>query len=342
MRALRRLAYAALVVAYTHLVFGAIVRISGSGMGCGDNWPKCYGSWFPPMSRPDLIIEWTHRLLASILITVVAVLTLVAWRRRGEPGVAGRGGVLRVAVGALATAVGAAVLGAVTVFLGNAPYATAAHWTVAMTLLAVLATAAIRAGTPRLDPGRPASGEPPARRSTKVARLAFVAAALAFATVVMGGLTAKYPSASIACRTFPLCGADASAGVSAIAVQVGHRVLAYLVIAYLLVVAFALRARAASPVVVRAGRVALAISLAQFLVAGAMIGMRFPPVLRSLHEAVGVAVWLAAYVFAYLAARSISDERSRAPTVQAAIPLAPPAPRAPTMAVIVARGADIL
>ena len=39
----RRAAYIALFVALVHIVFGAIVRISGSGMGCGDNWPKCYG-----------------------------------------------------------------------------------------------------------------------------------------------------------------------------------------------------------------------------------------------------------------------------------------------------------
>ena len=49
----RRLAYVALVVAFGHIVFGAIVRISGSGMGCGENWPKCYGRWFPPLTRPD-------------------------------------------------------------------------------------------------------------------------------------------------------------------------------------------------------------------------------------------------------------------------------------------------
>ena len=66
--ALRRFSYAALLVAFTHLVFGGIVRISGSGMGCGDHWPLCYGHLFPPMDRPDLVVEWTHRLLASILV----------------------------------------------------------------------------------------------------------------------------------------------------------------------------------------------------------------------------------------------------------------------------------
>ena len=72
MKAVRRLSIVALVVACLQLVFGAIVRISGSGMGCGDNWPKCYGYWFPPFSRPDLVVEVSHRYLASILLITVS------------------------------------------------------------------------------------------------------------------------------------------------------------------------------------------------------------------------------------------------------------------------------
>ncbi|MEO5567346.1 MAG: COX15/CtaA family protein, partial [Gemmatimonadaceae bacterium] len=63
-RTIRKITLVALGVAFVHVVFGAIVRISGSGMGCGDHWPKCYGSFFPPMDRPDLIIEVSHRYLA--------------------------------------------------------------------------------------------------------------------------------------------------------------------------------------------------------------------------------------------------------------------------------------
>ena len=85
MRTLRRYAYAVFGVACLHLIFGAIVRISGSGMGCGDNWPKCYGHWFPPMSRPDLIIEVSHRYLASILLLSLIALLVAAWNRRADP-----------------------------------------------------------------------------------------------------------------------------------------------------------------------------------------------------------------------------------------------------------------
>src|ERR1051325_10462526 len=112
---LRRFSYAALGVAFTHLVFGAIVRISGSGMGCGDHWPKCYGYWFPPMSRPDLIVAVSHRYLASILTLTVIALVVTAWRHRTETGVGGAGGPLRTAIGALIAVFSAAVLGGVTV-----------------------------------------------------------------------------------------------------------------------------------------------------------------------------------------------------------------------------------
>src|SRR5689334_13725698 len=177
--ALRRFSYVALAVAFTHLVFGAIVRISGSGMGCGDHWPRCYGRWFPPLDRPDLIIEVSHRYLASILLLSLLALLGVAWRRRGEPGVSGRGGVLRTAALAVALGVSAALLGAVTVKLGNAPFATLAHWTVAMSLVATAVAAVIRTGGLGGTTARLGGATGRSRRGT------FAAAAMALAAVVM-------------------------------------------------------------------------------------------------------------------------------------------------------------
>ena len=50
---LRRLAWAGSGFALGLIVLGGIVRITGSGMGCGDHWPRCDGEWFPPLDLPD-------------------------------------------------------------------------------------------------------------------------------------------------------------------------------------------------------------------------------------------------------------------------------------------------
>lgn len=357
MTALRRIAYAVLGIALTHLVFGAIVRITGSGMGCGPHWPKCYGYWFPPMDRMDLVIEVMHRYLASVLLLALLVLVLAAARRRREPGVGGRGGVLRAAALGLALGFSAAMLGAVTVKLGNSPAATVGHWTMAMMLVAAVTAALIRAGGFGGASARLGGATVKARRGT------VVAAALALAAVVLGGLTAKVEGGSVACLSFPLCGVNPAVPVGAVYVQSTHRVLAVLLVLHLVGLWMALRKRHEASVVRRAAGIALALGVAQLLIAGAMIGMRLPPVLRSLHEATGVGIWIATFALAYLARlASAEDGGARAPAETPTRPPISPAPggadaawvagavrrpvaakaelSAHSLAVIVSRGAD--
>jgi heme a synthase len=302
MKSVRRVSIAALVVAGLHLIFGAIVRISGSGMGCGDHWPKCYGYWFPPFSRPDLIVEVSHRYLASLLTLTVASLVLVAYRNRRDAGVGGPGGALRSAFGAFGAVIAAAVLGGVTVKFGNAPWATVAHWLVAMTLLALVATTAIRAGA--LGGTSVLSQHGTAR----AARSARGAAMLAILAVALGGLTAKYPGAAVGCTTVPACGRNPAVEASGVYIQITHRTLAVFLLLHLIGVAMMLRKRRAAeaPVVITASRVALGLVVLQLAVASSMILLHLPPVLRSLHEATGVGIWLSCFVFAYLAKRARS------------------------------------
>src|SRR5690606_29690051 len=62
-RRFSRLAAFSAVYSYLLIVFGGIVRITGSGLGCGDDWPLCNGQILPPWDLPTWI-EWIHRLLA--------------------------------------------------------------------------------------------------------------------------------------------------------------------------------------------------------------------------------------------------------------------------------------
>jgi heme A synthase len=294
LRTLRSLAYLALAVAVTHLIFGAVVRISGSGMGCGENWPKCYGHWFPPLDQPTLIIEWTHRLLASLLILTFATLAFAAWRWRDEPGVGGRGGVLRAAVLALSLAVLAALFGMVTVFLGNAPLATVGHWTIAAATVATLSAAVIRAGGLGGVAARAQEG------SRRAMRGAIGGASIAFVTVIMGGVTAKIPGASFACPGFPLCGSPLPPSVGQ-HVQLTHRVLAFLLALHVIGLVIGFTRRREAPVVIRTVWIALLLVFTQIGIAASMILLGLPPALRSLHQATGVMLWISLFVLAYLA-----------------------------------------
>jgi heme A synthase len=290
----RRAAYVALAVSLVHIIFGAIVRISGSGMGCGDNWPKCYGYWFPPFDRIDLIIEVMHRYLAVALFAAIALLAVTAWRHRAVPAVGGASGVWSSSRLAVALWFAPALFGAVTVFTGNPPWATVVHKLLAASLLAVLAAAAVRAG------GLGGAGIVSATGTRKAVGGATAAAVLALLVVLLGGLTAKIPGAAVACAGFPLCG-EGSLGGGAQHVQLTHRILAYLLVLHLISLPFVFRKRGEPAALVTAAWMGLALGVLQVLWAGWMVTGGFPGVVRSLHQATGIFIWVVTFVMAYLA-----------------------------------------
>lgn len=81
--------YAWGVLAYNILVilFGAYVRASGSGAGCGAHWPLCNGQVIPRPERIETIIELTHRVTSGLTIPLILILVVWAWRlyQKGSP-----------------------------------------------------------------------------------------------------------------------------------------------------------------------------------------------------------------------------------------------------------------
>src|SRR5260370_9147443 len=76
----RWLALVTTIVTFLLIVLGGIVRVSGSGLGCGDSWPLCNGQFFPPLDLPTFI-ELSHRLVPTLVTPLILATAYVAWRR---------------------------------------------------------------------------------------------------------------------------------------------------------------------------------------------------------------------------------------------------------------------
>ena len=139
--ALRRFAWAVLVYFVVVILWGALVRATGSGAGCGDHWPLCNGTMIQHSPRVDTMIEFTHRLTSGI--SFFSAVGLMVWTLAGTS----RGHLARGAsIAAVAFTLIEAILGAFLVKLGltaqshsplRAPYL-ALHLTNTLLLLAAL------------------------------------------------------------------------------------------------------------------------------------------------------------------------------------------------------------
>jgi heme a synthase len=291
-RTLKGLGLLALFLGFAQVVFGAIVRITGSGMGCGDHWPDCYGSFTPAHNGPSLLVEISHRYGAATLGIAIAALAIAAWVKRREPGVGGPGGVLRASLLAIVLVVVAALFGAVTVKLALEPWVVVTHLAIAMSLLAVLVVAVVRAG------GLGAFAIP--ERSERTLRAGRAAVGLTFLALVLGALTANTPGAPLACQGFPWCSVIGERG-SPLVIHVWHRIIALLLLGHLIGVAIAVRKRAESRPIRIAAWTALSLVAVQVVVAAAMVEMNLPTPLRSVHQAVGTALWITVVTLTALA-----------------------------------------
>lgn len=107
--------YAWLVVAWNvaTILWGAFVRATGAGAGCGSHWPLCNGQVLPRAPAAETLIEYSHR--ASSGVALLLVIGLVIFSRRiGVPG----GLVRRAAWASLALVVAEALIGAGLVLFG--------------------------------------------------------------------------------------------------------------------------------------------------------------------------------------------------------------------------------
>ncbi|MBZ0283593.1 MAG: COX15/CtaA family protein [Anaerolineae bacterium] len=273
-----RLAVATALLTLGLIVFGAVVRVTDSGLGCGNHWPLCNGTIIPPLDNLTAWIEWLHRLFA-VLIGLLGIGTLVvairAYRKSDRV-------VLGVTVIAAVLFMVQSGLGALVVVLDLPPTMVTFHLGTAMLLLGSLLVAAVFSA---YKPNEQ-------RKSDSVTMLTYITAALSLVIILTGALV-RGSGATLACIDWPLCNGDIfpfSQGQLAI-VHMTHRlaVLAF-GISLLVLVWFVLRDRKDQQTrILTFG--ALVAYLAQAAVGALFVLSGAAPIWGAAHVGLAAATW---------------------------------------------------
>ena len=287
----RRLALASVLCTFALVVLGAVVRVTGSGLGCPD-WPLCHGGVFPP-AESTAIIEWSHRVVASFLVGPLVLATVIsAWiLYRRVPWL-----VIPSTV-ALAMLVAQAVLGGITVMNELPGALVTAHLALGEALLACLVLIWVVASRGALHFS---SGTLPDGRPDRFPVL-MLAAMVGIYLLLISGSYVSTSGATGACLDWPHClDSDHLPGGKLQVIHMAHRFVALIIGVFAIyVLHLAIRGRHRPKPVRYVSMAIVTLFVIEVFVGAGAVWMDFPTDMRGLHQAVatavwGMAVWLAA------------------------------------------------
>ena len=267
------------VVIFGLIVLGGVVRATESGLGCLD-WPRCNGSFIPETNKATLI-EFSHRLTASVAGLLVLAVFVWAWRSyRRNPAIIFPATLVLILIILQAGLGGIAVLNElpleiITIHLG-----------LALTILSLVLLLTLTAGS--LD--RP---QPRITASPNFARFALAAAGLTLALMLVGAYVAG-AGYGLACNGWPACNGELIPGSGGTSVQVHflHRFLALLLGAILVALVWVgWRERQIAPLASAAAVLAFGIYLTQALLGAANIWSKLADTASVSHLAVAALLW---------------------------------------------------
>lgn len=271
----RHLALVAVAATYGLIVLGGVVRSTGSGTACPD-WPLCKGEVIPPFET-KVMIEYTHRVVASLVGVIIAATVLWAWRRRRADPAAAR--VAAVTLLLLALQVG---VGGITVGTETNSAVVAIHLSIALSLLSALIVLAAKAHLP---------GETLGLSLRKVPREALASVTAVFALIIVGAFVSQ-EGAGLAYPDWPLFDGKLTWASSKVGeLHYAHRLVAAGAGAALAWLVIRMLRRERDPVVLAAVVAAFALYVAQVFVGASNIWFDLPTSLRILHLALASLLW---------------------------------------------------
>jgi len=264
------------------IFFGAIVRVTGSGMGCPD-WPLCYNQVIPPAELPAWI-EFLHRVIASVAGLLTVAVAVVAWRNYRE-----YRSIYIPAVSAVGLVLFQAFLGGVTVWYNNAPVTVTAHLVAAVSYFALTLLTTVIAQLPGeyvKNAGVPAGHH-------GFFRFLIIAAVLLLALLITGA-TVVGTGTGLACLDWPLCQGEifpSNAHLGTI-IQLTHRFTVAAVGIILAAIVLIIRRRyAGQKALVTWSTTMGLLFLLQAGIGGLNVLMRLPRLINALHLTIASSVW---------------------------------------------------
>jgi cytochrome c oxidase assembly protein subunit 15 len=303
------------------ILWGAWVRASGSGAGCGNHWPTCGGTVIPQSPTAHTLIEFTHRASSGLALVLVLAALVWSFRRFGRGHWARRGAVAAMVLMCVEAALGAGLVKFALV-AEDASLARAlslgAHLVNTQLLLAAIALTGWWA----------AGGSPPAPRQIGRARGWLLLAMLGLLAVGMTGAIASLGDTLFPARTLVEGIAQDFSGSAHLLLRLRkwHPVLAVLVGTGVLVIALSAPRWRDTPAVRRASRAATWMVLIQWTVGLTSLILLAPVVLQLLHLLSADLLWLATV---WLAAELVAGQPGRttsASSLAASRSNTPPAP----------------
>ena len=283
MRRFLTLALSASITTYVLIVLGGVVRATGAGLACPD-WPLCHGRLIPPL-QGLILIEYSHRLVASVVGFLTLAVAISAWRRRIFPAHAALA-VLLVGV--------QIVLGGLTVRTELSAWLVVAHLGTAMAFFATLVALTARAWL----------RDQPVQRN-RFQTLATGTLVATFGLVLLGGYVSA-TEAGIACPDWPLCYGQVLPSISGpVAVHMLHRFAAAFVgFLIILTAAAAYRTQRGRSDLQAGSAIAVGLLVLQVLLGALNVEYRLAPGVTTSHLATAAALFATLVVLVVLAGRA--------------------------------------